>query len=539
MNRPGLLLALLAALAFVALEAHAAQWYMSPTGRSNGNGSITDPWDIVTGFGHPGSVHAGDTLWLRGGTYPIRGNLISYLTGTANAPILVRQYPRERATLDAGDSVNNRVFIQGAYCWHWGYELMSSGLRRWGDAARGYGIDFGNSSPARGLKLINLVQHDTEGAFGFWRNAIDGEIYGCLIYYNGYDSTDRGHGHAIYAQNDSGTKRMADNIMFGQYSHGIHAYGSSAAYLNHFLVEGNISFHNGITSTISGFTRNILVGGGRLAEDPRVLNNYAYFNPASGGGTSCDLGYGQGVSHAVVRDNYLVGGGLAFNFRSSTTTDTVSGNTFCGPVSGADSLRFPNNTYYGTRRPTGVRVFVRPNQYEPGRGNLCVFNWDNRDTVTADVSAILSPGDLFVVQDAQNFFGPPVLSGTYDGNPIRLPLNLTAAAPVIGSPARQFVHTPKEFNAFVLMRTGRVGVEEKEGLKSQGIGVGLVARPNPFSSFTTIPGHKAERFVLYDIASRWVGTYRGDRVGERLPAGVYFLRPEGKNAKPLRIVKLR
>jgi len=35
------------------------------------------------------------------------------------------------------------------------------------------------------------------------------------------------------------------------------------------------------------------------------------------------------------------------------------------------------------------------------------------------------------------------------------------------------------------------------------------------------------------------GTYCGDRIGYGLSAGVYFLRPEGKNGKPLRIVKVR
>jgi photosystem II stability/assembly factor-like uncharacterized protein len=67
----------------------------------------------------------------------------------------------------------------------------------------------------------------------------------------------------------------------------------------------------------------------------------------------------------------------------------------------------------------------------------------------------------------------------------------------------------------------------------------LTASPNPFASFTTVPGHEAERFALYDISGRKVGTYHGDRIGEGLPAGVYFLSLKGKDAKPLRIIKLR
>jgi len=67
----------------------------------------------------------------------------------------------------------------------------------------------------------------------------------------------------------------------------------------------------------------------------------------------------------------------------------------------------------------------------------------------------------------------------------------------------------------------------------------LTLTPNPIVSFAKVPGYESERFALYDISGRKVGTYRGDRIGEGLGAGVYFLRSEGKDAKPLRIVKVR
>jgi len=54
-----------------------------------------------------------------------------------------------------------------------------------------------------------------------------------------------------------------------------------------------------------------------------------------------------------------------------------------------------------------------------------------------------------------------------------------------------------------------------------------------------VPGHEGERFSLYDISGRKVGIFQGDRVGERLSPGVYFLRSSDNNDKPLRIVKVR
>jgi hypothetical protein len=67
----------------------------------------------------------------------------------------------------------------------------------------------------------------------------------------------------------------------------------------------------------------------------------------------------------------------------------------------------------------------------------------------------------------------------------------------------------------------------------------LKITPNPFVSFARVPGHEAERFALYDISGKKIGTYRGDRIGEGLAPGVYFLKSEDKAGKPVRVVKVR
>ena len=85
---------------------------------------------------------------------------------------------------------------------------------------------------------------------------------------------------------------------------------------------------------------------------------------------------------------------------------------------------------------------------------------------------------------------------------------------------------------------GSSGVETAE-VRGQGLGIRATAKPNPFTSFATLPGHEAERFTLYDVSGRRVGTYKGDRIGEGLGAGVYFIRSSDSKDRPLRIVKVR
>jgi photosystem II stability/assembly factor-like uncharacterized protein len=87
---------------------------------------------------------------------------------------------------------------------------------------------------------------------------------------------------------------------------------------------------------------------------------------------------------------------------------------------------------------------------------------------------------------------------------------------------------------------GGLGVwEESSSLRFAQYASRLTVSPNPFTSFATVPGHSTERFTLYDVSGRRVGTYRGDRIGEGLRAGVYFMRAlEGKTGL-VRVVKVR
>ena len=148
------------------------QFYAAPTGSPSNNGSLTQPLDLATALSSSSPLRAGDTLWLRGGVYRRPASLdshgdpaifISTLTGTAAAPIVVRQYPGERATLDGNLGPSAPVLVvYGSYTWYWGFEITNSDPNRY--VARGDGIDtFGHHN-----RFINLIIHDTGQGVGFW-----------------------------------------------------------------------------------------------------------------------------------------------------------------------------------------------------------------------------------------------------------------------------------------------------------------------------------------------------------------------------------
>jgi hypothetical protein len=94
---------------------------------------------------------------------------------------------------------------------------------------------------------------------------------------------------------------------------------------------------------------------------------------------------------------------------------------------------------------------VRPNQYEQGRAHIVVYNWDLKDAVEVDARGLLPVGAKYEVRAAENYFGAPVLSGTYDGKPLRLAVNNLKTAQPIGATVRLETSAP-EFAVFILLR---------------------------------------------------------------------------------------
>lgn len=425
-------------------------WYVAPNGGAAAAGSISAPLSLAAALSAASPVGPGDTVWLRGGTY--NGTFTSYLVGTAAAPIVVRQFPGERAVIDSAPSAEPALYVTGAHTWFRDFEIRSS------DPTRNYSEPYpaslrrgaGVTAHAPGAKFINLVIHDLREGIEMWSSAPDAEAYGNLIYHIGYGAPDRGHGHGIYAQNRTGEMRFTDNVLFSGFSHGIHAYGSSNAALNNFRLEGNIIFNSGLLSPY--FVRNILVGGGSVAQNPTVIDNLTYFGHQRRGGDN-NLGYAAGCTNLRATGNYFGHPAQYPIVMPASCGPTLQNNDLIGFVDPSFIARFPANRYVAPP-PAGVRTFVRPNRYEPGRAHIAVFNWDQLATVDVNVAAAgLTAGDGFEVRDLQNVFGPPVLTGTYSGAPLRLPMDATGYAAPVGAVPLPATHTNRQFGAFLLRKS--------------------------------------------------------------------------------------
>ncbi len=383
-------------VALTAPAASATEWYVAPHGTPAGQGTKAAPWDLESALGGKQKIAPGDTLWIRGGTYKKPFELLGQgfvvrLAGREGAPVRVRPFGGERATIDGGLTIQPPA----SYLWLQDLEILVSELRPGKPVPpdptyRVVGRPWGglNINTGAGCKFIDLVIHDNCQGVSFWSGAADSELYGCLIYDNGWAGTDRGHGHAIYTQNRTGVKTIADCIMTGGYGYTLHAYGSKRADVDNYLVEGNICYNAG----------PFLIGGGKPSHNIRVLDNFLY-------GVRTQLGYDAPYNEdCEVRHNVIVRGDLSINGYRKVVNE---GNLVIGK---ADPL------------PSGTRVILRRNRYDPRRANLALYNFDRKPVVEVDASPVLRRGDRFRLMDPRDFFGKPALAGIYEGHPIRVPV---------------------------------------------------------------------------------------------------------------------
>jgi hypothetical protein len=414
-------------------------FFVGPEGTPNGAGTRESPWDLASVFSGGHGLKGGDVVWVVEGTY--KGCFTTKMNGAEGKPIVVRAIPGQRAVLDSNKSGKEDAFvITGSNQVIWGLEIANTDPEGYKGLPGGYQVRAKNS------KMINCTVHDV-ACCGFWSPAVDSEMNGNVLYYIGNDSPDgsRGSGHNMYTQNEKGTKVVKDNIIFYGFSFGIHAY-TEGGNIDGYEIIGNTWFQNGVASKISGHKADCLLGGLKPGHRYVLRENMGW---SAGMGRCVQFGYGaDGCSDLKLFDNYFAG---TVSFNKSFTDVEMKNNFFCGPVSGKiDTAQFPENKF--SFRESTPRVFVRPNDYEPGRANVTVFNWGGAPAVPVDISKAVPVGAEFEVRWVENYFKGPVAGGVYKGGPVVLPMEGLELAQPCGmtDAVTERKRTSKEFRVFVV-----------------------------------------------------------------------------------------
>lgn len=458
------------AVSYLQAASPPGQYYAATNGSPAGDGSITKPWDLVTALNAP-ALKPGDTLLLRGGTYTNPSNFIINKDATAAQPITMKSYPGEWAVIDGKSSPNTGVVVVNGDWWVLrDFEVTNTALPRTEGRGQGF-VTYG-----AGTKIINTVVHDTNTCVGFWSTVTNGEMNGNILYNCGVTRFD----HGIYTQNpDGSTKIFTENIVSNSFGYNVHGYSSSGA-LKGFEFYRNVFVENdGINPAPDG--NNVMIGGSQPAERVKFIGNLVYGSPRHNS-VGLRVGYSGSVQNRdfLIEDNYIAQS-QPLTFLNATeitgqrnTTVTHATNTSHILLVNSSLNSWNNNSYYKGKfyagngltfeqwkAQTGMdgnsswqagsapdKVFIEPNDHVPGRAIVTVFNWSKKATASINPGSVVKIGQKFEIRDAQNYLGTPIVSGTYNGGGIQLPLTSRAAAQPVGGMAPNLL-TP-EFGVFVM-----------------------------------------------------------------------------------------
>ena len=458
-----LLFATLAILFLVAVSsAGAAQWYVSTTGASTNAGTLASPWSLEYALeDYTVPVAPGDTIWILPGDYytedPAKNRFSVNRRGDSSNQITIRNYQNGRVTLhgrlDAGYQSSGSFPARNVT--FWGLEMTNRDVdpngTQWGFVGGSWGYD---PSAHTGLKLINCVLHDCGGSgIDTWRSVDDFQAVGNLVYFNGRESDTFEGNNGIRARcaaplGAGHGQLFKDNLVLSNFGFGARV-GVVGTEQEHIVFDGDVFMKAGEPS-FAGMSAEISFEDASGNALQPVLNNIYTFMPSwgsQGGLVTIDF-----TTNAQINGGYFYSTFSPFSLGATNTGLVMNNNTIVGTIGGFTINQYgTGNTLLATAPASGKKIVVRPNDFETGRANIIIYNWDQSATVSVDISSSgMVSGWQYEVLDAQNFYAGPVATGTYTGAAISIPMTgLTAATPV--SPYSMVPqHTAPEFGLFIV-----------------------------------------------------------------------------------------
>src|SRR5262249_49736480 len=80
-------------------------------------------------------------------------------------------------------------------------------------------------------------------------------------------------------------------------------------------------------------------------------------------------------------------------------------------------------------------AIVRPNTYQAGRANVMIFSFSGANSISINLSTTgLINGQTYTIRNAQDYFGTPVLTGTYNAANPTVTVSLTGTSQSVAMP---------------------------------------------------------------------------------------------------------
>ena len=403
-------LALLTSIVLASGSVSAATYYVATNGNNSNNGtSESTPWLTIKKA--TDTMVAGDTTYVRGGTYNETARVRFNTPGTSAAPIKLLNYPGEAPILNcSGTSSSNQlgILIQNSL----GYNRAMGWITVEGFEIRNCwdGIKMYNAHDA--VFRRNWVHDNTnQGILGNGTRVL---IERNIVNHNGPHATNPGSSFAqgVYLHGTNIT--IAHNVIYDTTGYGIQQNGSPSSYFTT-TAHPSVEF--------SGAQNWIVVG-----------NTLAYQKNRAGIVVWGDRCSGSRYENNIFYENYTAGAsgnvqGIDCTSCINSTSLSIKNNHFY--ASGSGGQTGIHSTFTGIATISGNVTNVSAPAFVNGGSNALPVSPDFRLTASAPVNIALAnefPNNATNVVGAYKTVGTP--TATITTNKITITFPMSTAVPI-------------------------------------------------------------------------------------------------------------
>jgi parallel beta-helix repeat protein len=395
-------------------------YYVSPSGSDGNAGTLASPWRSINTA--VANLKAGDTLYVRGGTYVEVINI--NVSGTAAAPINITSYPNEFPVIDGQNKIPTNdwaalVSIGGNYINMSGFEVKNS----FAYYSRGVNISGAHNTVSK--FNVHHIQDNGMLIQGDYNIIEDSKVWQTC--YNNVNNQRNGWASALTgARGNSATiipkitsyPILRRNTVFNNWGEGLSCYEA-----DHCIIEDNIAYDNLSVELYLSDATNSLVQRNLVYRTPNPIVPYQN----SGGFTLADETLVRPSSNNTIINNLVYNTQfLAFSWTIPPNTGLknvlIANNTLVNTSFNTNSGGNQNITNINTRIINNI--FNSSSNQVPSNSGITFSN--NNWSVTPPSAAASSTN---IIADPQLARTGATTAGTLSPNYFKL----AASSPLIGA----------------------------------------------------------------------------------------------------------